>query len=83
MATKQLMTIFCEPLYTLKHLARVSNTPVLMLKEWFENGDLKNFMTVYEAKNGRKYYRWGAPLYWETPKRDHIYDLETVIKRNN
>lgn len=77
---KHLMTTFGEPLYTLKYVAMVSNTPVLMLKKWFEDGDLKSFMTIYESKSGRKYYRWGAPLYWEVPKYGHIYDLDTVIE---
>lgn len=83
MPYKQPKTTFGEPLYTLKSLADVSNTSVLTLKQWFDDGELKRFMTVYEGKNGRRYYRWGAPLHWETPIKDHIYDLETVIDRKN
>ena len=79
MVTKRMTTTFGEPLYTLKELAVASNIQMKVLKEWFDNGDLKCFMTIYEAPTGRKFYRWGAPLYWEVPKYDHIYDLKTVV----
>jgi hypothetical protein len=78
---KNMITKFGEPLYTLKDLARASDVPIKVLREWFANGELKSFMTIYEAPSGRRYYRWGAPLYWEIPIHDHIYDLETVVDK--
>lgn len=77
--TKHKQTFFGQDLYTLKYLSDVSNTPQKQLRDWFEAGDLKAFMTIYESPTGRRWYRWGAPLYWEKPLRGHIYDLQSVV----
>ena len=43
---KNMITKFGEPLYTLKDLARASDVPIKVLREWFANGELKSFMTI-------------------------------------
>lgn len=70
-----------ETLYTIKELSQMSQTPVKTLKEWFQAGDLKMFLTIYEDKRGHRYYRWGAPYHWEHPKTEggFIYDLEMAV----
>lgn len=75
-------TTWGEPLYTIKDLSQKSNVTIGVLKEWFEAGDLQSFITIYESESGRRLYRWGAPLDWETPLpgTEFVYDLSTVYQ---
>lgn len=75
----KMQTLWGEPLYTLKDLAVASDVPIKVINNWLQDGDLKAFITIYEAASGRRYYRFGAPLHREVPKHDFIYDLETVV----
>ena len=75
----KMQTLWGEPLYTLKDLAVASDVPIKGINTGLQDGDLKAFITMYEAASGRKYYRFGAPLHWETPKYGFVYDLETVV----
>lgn len=74
-------TIHGEPLYTLRDLAAASDVLDKTLRHWLEAGELTQFITIYESKKGRRYYRFGAPRHTETPLYGHVYDLETVVYR--
>lgn len=71
-------TKYGDPLYTLKELAEASDTPEAALRDWFNGGELTDYITIYQTAKGRKYYKWGPPYDTDIAVTVVTYDLEVV-----
>lgn len=62
MSSQNPQTIIDGEVYLrISELAEVSGVNIRTLQRWVNAGDLVNFMTTYQAKNGVNYFRIGVP----------------------
>ena len=65
MITKK--TINGEEYLRISDVAALSGVNIRTLQRWINNGELINFLTIYQSKNGINYFRLGEPYDYDIP----------------
>lgn len=68
MITKK--TVNGEEYLRISDVAKLSGVNIRTLQRWLNNGDLINFLTIYQSKKGINYFRLGEPYEYDEPIED-------------
>lgn len=59
-----------EEYLRISDVSALSGVNIRTLQRWINNGELINFLTIYQSENGINYFRLGEPYDYDVPLDD-------------